>query len=266
MSLLISCGLSFSHIYDSDVIHSFRGESLDVVYRSAVYGFLEFVWQKEKISGESLGRKILDCGAGGQRAPIGLFAEHGFEAFGIDISESQIEVAKKFCKDRKLKVNLSVGDMRNIPFDNNSFDIVYEFYSMVHLRKGDILKTIQEMKRVVKKGGHLFFGFASTDTWPITGEEREKGEFWVFEHGDEEVVHSFFTGDEIEEYLEGLEILRTDRRVRNEAWWWSRLSKDDWMGMFADNWSIYSREEWEKMYDRRSEQKYTHVFYISKKS
>ncbi|MHA2424690.1 MAG: class I SAM-dependent methyltransferase [Candidatus Thorarchaeota archaeon] len=239
---------------------------MEVVYRSAVYGFLEFMWEKERITGESLGRRILDCGAGGQRPPIGLFAEHGFEAFGIDLSESQITAAKEFCKGRELTVNLSEGDMRNLPFEDNSFDIVYEFYSMVHLTKEDTLKTIQEMKRVVKNGGLLFFGFASYDTWPITGGEREKGEFWLFEHGDEEVVHSFFNDDEIEDYLEGLEILRIDRRARNDAWWWGRISQEDWMEMYADNWTKHSRKEWERMYEKRSEQIYAHIFYICKKS
>ncbi len=265
-SLLISWVLSFSNNYDNGVIISYWGDCVDVVYRSAVYGFLEFILEKERIIGESLGRRILDCGAGGQKPPIGLFAEYGFETFGIDLSESQITAAKDFCKDRELNVKLSMGDMRDLPFDDNSFDFVYEFYSMVHLTKGDTLKTIQEMKRVVKDGGHLFFGFASTDTWPLIGEEREKGEFWLFEHGDEEVVHSFFNDDEIGDYLEGLEVLRIDRRTRSDSWWWGRISKEDWLKMHADNWTDHTREEWEKMYGRRSEQKYTHIFYILQKT
>jgi ubiquinone/menaquinone biosynthesis C-methylase UbiE len=162
-------------------------------------------------------------------------------------------------------VELSVEDMRNMPFDDNYFDHVYEFYSMVHLTKKDTLKAIGEMKRVVKKGGHLFLGFASCDTWPITGEEREKNEFWLFEHGGEEVVHSFFNDDEINDYLEGLEILRIDKMARTESWWWARLSKEEWMNFYADNFTEYTREEWEKMYERRSEQKYTHIFYICMK-
>ncbi|MFW9792843.1 MAG: class I SAM-dependent methyltransferase [Candidatus Thorarchaeota archaeon] len=243
-----------------------KGDCMDVVYRAAVYGFLEFIWEKEKISGESLGRKILDCGAGGQRPPLGLFAENGFETFGIDLSENQITTAKEFCDKRNLKINLSEGDMRQIPFDDNSFDLVYEFYSMVHLTKSDTMKAIEEMKRVVKKGGHLFFGFASRETWPITGEEREKDEFWLFENDDEAVVHSFFTDDEIDNYLKGLEILRIDKMVRTESWWWARLTKEEWMNYYADNFTEYSREEWEKMYERRTEQNYTHIFYICKKS
>ena len=239
---------------------------MEVVYRSIVYGFLEFIWEKERISKEPLGRRILDCGAGGRRPSIGLFAEYGFEAFGIDIMESQIDAAKEFCKEHDLTVNLSVGDMRNIPFEDNYFDHVYEFYSMVHLTKKDTLRAIQEMKRVVKKGGHIFLGFATSDTWAITGEEREKDEFWLFEHGDDEVVHTFFPEVELDAYLEGLEVLRKEKIVRTESWWWARLSKEEWMDYYADNFTEYTRGEWEKMYDRRSEQNYTHIFYICKKS
>jgi len=238
---------------------------MDTVYRSIVYGFLEFIWETERMTKESLGRKILDCGAGGHRPSIGLFAEYGFDAYGLDISESQIDAAKEFCKEHDLTVNLSVGDMRNIPFDENYFDHVYEFYSMVHLTKKDILKAIQEMKRVVKKGGHLFFGFASCDTWPITGEEREKNEFWLFEHSDDEVVHSFFTDDEIKDYLDGLEVLRIDKNGRTDSWRSARYSKEQWMEYYADSFTEYTRHEWEKMYERRTEQNYTHIFYICKK-
>ncbi|MFW9965217.1 MAG: class I SAM-dependent methyltransferase [Candidatus Sifarchaeia archaeon] len=238
---------------------------MKVVYRSAVYWFLEFIWEKERISTESLGRRILDCGAGGRKPPLGLFAEYGFETIGIDLSETQIESAKEFCKEHDLDVKLTVGDMRNIPFDDESFDLVYEFYSMVHLTKKDTLRAIQQMKRVAKNGGHLFFGFASCDTWPITGEERERNEFWLFEHGEEEVVHSFFEDEEIDEYLEGLEVLKVDKRTMKDQWWWDRLSKEDWMNMHADNWTNHSREEWEKMYGRRTDYSYTHIFYICRK-
>ena len=258
-------GFIIHNMQNIAVIFSNSGDKMDVVYRSTVYGFLEFILEKERVSGEKLGRRILDCGAGGRTPPLGLFAEFGFETFGIDLSESQIEAAREFCKDRNLNVKFSIGDMRDIPFDDNSFDHVYEFYSMVHLTKSDILKAIEEMKRVVRRGGHLFFGFASRDTWPIMGEEREKDEFWLFEHSDEEVVHSFFNDNEIDDYLEDLEILRRDKMVRTESWWWARLSKEEWMKYYADNFTEYSREEWEKMYEQRSEQSYTHIFYICKR-
>jgi hypothetical protein len=45
-----------------------------------------------------------------------------------------------------------------------------------------------------------------------------------------------------------------------------QVSKEEWMNRHADNWTLYSKEDWEKMYDSRiSKQKYTHIFYILKK-
>ena len=87
----------------------------------------------------------------------------------------------------------------------------------------------------------------------------------MFEHGDEEIVHSFFPENELDDYLEGLEVLRKEKMVRTESWWWNRLSMEQWMDFYADNYTEYTREEWEKMYERRSEQNYTHIFYICRK-
>lgn len=50
--------------------------------------------------------------------------------------------------------------MRNIPFDNNTFDIVRQYASLVHMpitTKGKMLdKAIQENYRVLKENGILF--------------------------------------------------------------------------------------------------------------
>jgi ubiquinone/menaquinone biosynthesis C-methylase UbiE len=236
------------------------------VYHSAVHSFLRFIGQYEQIAGEKIGRRILDVGAGGRRPPLGLFYEHGFDAWGIDISERQIELAKKFAQEHEMQINFSIGDMRNIPFEDNSFDIVYEFYAMCYLTKNDIRKAISEMKRVVKPGGLVFLGFISYDTWPIEGEERSPGEFWLFEHGDEEVVHSFYEDGEPERELSGLEILQRDRRIWTYQFWMNRRSKEEWMEEYKENWTKYTKEEWEKMYDERlSKQNHAHIFYILRK-
>lgn len=236
------------------------------VYPAAVYGFLEFIRQYERTTDTNLGRKILDCAAGGRRPPLGFFHEHGFETCGIDISQKQISAAEEFSKTHGMQIRISKGDMRNITFENESFDFVYEYYSMCHLTKEDTRRAISEMTRVLRSGGLLFLGFISHDTWPIDGEEKGAGEFWLYEHGDEEVVHSFFDDHEAEEYLSGLEILSKVKKAMSHRWWMFQVSKEEWMNRHADNWTLYSKEDWEKMYDSRiSKQKYTHIFYILKK-
>lgn len=52
------------------------------------------------------------------------------------------------------------ADMRNIPFANNTFDIVRQYASLVHMpitTKGKMLdKALQENHRVLKENGVLF--------------------------------------------------------------------------------------------------------------
>ena len=93
------------------------------VYHSAVYSFLQFIRHYQQIGGKKLGNRILDVGTGGRRPPLGLFHEHSFDTWGIDISENQLELAEKFAQEHEMHINLSLGDMRAIPFDDDSFDI-----------------------------------------------------------------------------------------------------------------------------------------------
>jgi len=54
--------------------------------------------------GENL--KVLDCGAGGQLPPLAFFAEHGMDAYGIDISSEQLEKARQYCAGAGIDVDL----------------------------------------------------------------------------------------------------------------------------------------------------------------
>ena len=74
--------------------------------------------------------------------------------YGIDISEYLINLGKE-------KVGLSndelrVGSSTELPFDNNSIDFIHCSQLFEHLEKEDILKTIDEIERVIIKGGKVF--------------------------------------------------------------------------------------------------------------
>lgn len=124
---------------------------------TTVYRFLSLI-QSENENETLKGKKILDCGAGGILPPLALFSDYGFELFGIDISEEQVELGKQFFEEKNIKASLRVGDMMSMPFEDESFDYVYEHYSMCHLNKKETQKAIDEMHRVLKKGGMCFLG------------------------------------------------------------------------------------------------------------
>jgi ubiquinone/menaquinone biosynthesis C-methylase UbiE len=72
------------------------------------------------------------------------------QGVGIDISTDRIEVAKRNCKGIS-NVRFVPGSAVNIPFDNDTFDVVYSRFLLEYLPNPQI--AVGEMKRVCKPGG-----------------------------------------------------------------------------------------------------------------
>jgi SAM-dependent methyltransferase len=232
-----------------------------------VYAFLSLINARKE--GETFkGKKILDCGVGGVLPPLTLFHQHGFDSWGIDISDEQIQKAREFCEKQGIQLHLRKGDVRQIPFEDETFDYVYEHYSMCHLSKQDTSGAIHEMYRVLKKGGLCFLGVISMDTWPKSsfGEEREPGQFWGKEHGDELTLHSMFTDEEADQLVSGWEVISTEKRVlymREDA---QEISFATWMELYQQVKDRYTQEVWETKYTQRvHEFQYTHMYYFLRK-
>ena len=74
--------------------------------------------------------------------------------YGVDISRYLINLGKE-----KLKLSedeLKVGNSIKLPFDNDSIDFIHCSQLFEHLNKDDLLKTLDEMKRVLVKDGKIF--------------------------------------------------------------------------------------------------------------
>ncbi len=229
-----------------------------------IYAFLSFI-NSEQVENRKLNSiKILDCGAGGRTPPLALFYEHGFDTWGIDISDEQLEKARQYCNEKGLQINFRNGDMRQIPFDDESFEYVYEHYSMCHLSKDDTAKAIGEMYRVTKNGGACFLGLISTDSYPKSsyGKESKPGEYWMEEESGQ-VRHSMFTDKEADELVSGWEILSKEKRViylRDEA---QQTSIDKWMEMYKGMEHLYAKDIWREQYNQRLDKfNYTHIYYF----
>lgn len=100
------------------------------------------------------GKKALDVGCGG-----GILAEEfaaaGFSVTGIDPSENSIQTAKKHAIQNGLNIHYETGTAENLPYPDNSFDVVYCCDVLEHVR--DLNKAISEISRVLKSGGMFFF-------------------------------------------------------------------------------------------------------------
>lgn len=101
--------------------------------------------------------KVLDLGCG-----TGIILEqirvinHTAELFGLDLSENMISQA---VQRLNTGASLSVGDAENLPYEDQSFDLVCCVQSFHHYPNP--IKAISEIKRILKKNGT----FLLCDTW-----------------------------------------------------------------------------------------------------
>jgi ubiquinone/menaquinone biosynthesis C-methylase UbiE len=100
------------------------------------------------------GTRVLDLACGYGRFSIPL-AEMGYLVNGIDITPIFIDRAKEEARRRNLRIEFRVGDMRNIPYREASFDYVicmWNAFSEITIESEQI-RTIHEIYRVLKRGG-----------------------------------------------------------------------------------------------------------------
>ena len=234
-----------------------------------IYAFLSRIEDYRSQEGSNPGKKVLDCGAGGPRPPLILFHQHGYETTGIDFSDDSLKHAKNFCEQHKIDLDIRKGDMRELTFEEGTFDFVYEHYSMCHLGKSDTAKAIKEMHRVLKVGGLGFLGVISTDTWPksIFGKEKDvPGEFWNNHDGDYDYFHTMFTDDEANRLVSDWEILAKEKRCISMLSEARGITMDEWMEIDDEVRAGYPGKAWEQQYEKRENMfKYVHRYYFLKK-
>ncbi len=91
-------------------------------------------------------KKILDVGTGTGRLAVRL-AKAGADIVALDISEGMAEKLKAI----SYKLKAVVGDAEDLPFKNESFDIVIATFLIVHLKNPR--RFFEETYRVLKQGG-----------------------------------------------------------------------------------------------------------------
>jgi ubiquinone/menaquinone biosynthesis C-methylase UbiE len=181
------------------------------IFNPNVYRFLYFV--SRLFPDNEIEKSVLDCGAGGKIPPLGLLHGLGFDTFGIDISDEQIEKARRFEEEQNMDLNIQKGDMTEIPFDDESFGYVYSQNSIFHLTKYETAKAMQEMKRVLKPNGFLYVNFLSVEDQGYgEGEEVGPGERRALEHG-EPTVHTYYQDNEADQHFTNTKIVLKEKRI-----------------------------------------------------
>ena len=85
----------------------------------------------------------------------------------------------------------SWGDFNKLPFENETFDAVWAYTSLLHVPKAEVDKPIDEIKRVLKDKGILGLGLIEGDTEEYKESSGVNMPRWF----------SFYKKDEIESIL-----------------------------------------------------------------
>ncbi|MFA4830999.1 MAG: class I SAM-dependent methyltransferase [Patescibacteria group bacterium] len=111
------------------------------------------------------GDKVLDIGCGNGRL-YQLFSDLSIDYVGLDNSEGQIEMARK----NYPKAKFIIAEMTALPFDENSFDVIYCIAAFHHLPDEETrLQALAEMKRVLKSGGYILM-----TNWNLYSDSAQK--------------------------------------------------------------------------------------------
>ncbi len=128
------------------------------------------------LMGDACGKKVLDAGCGTGRAIDRIKIAGARDITGIDVSDKMIEIAQKHHSTAKFVV----GDCEEMPFEDESFDVVVAMFLIVHLKKLD--KFFDEVYRVLKPGGVFI----------VSNVNQKKAPKLKLKNGEEIVIDSHY--------------------------------------------------------------------------
>jgi len=122
------------------------------------------------------GQRVLDLGTGTGVLPRNLY-KYGAEFIGADISENQIEQARRLSQDAGMDIEYLVASAEDISFPDNSFDVVTACQCFQYFDKTVALPNIH---RMLKDGGHFCILFMAP--LPEESEIVRRGEELVLKY------------------------------------------------------------------------------------
>lgn len=99
---------------------------------------------------EQRGVRVLEVGCG-VGTDLLQFARAGAEVYAVDYSPRSVDLARRQLALYGLEGDIQAGDAEELPFEDNSFDLVYS-WGVIH-HTPDTARAAREIVRVLRPGG-----------------------------------------------------------------------------------------------------------------
>ena len=133
---------------------------LTPLYDALVEGPMSFSRMRKGLlaqMGDLSNKRILDIGSG--TGTMSVLIKQAFPAaqvVGLDGDPQILEIARSKAQNLGLQIQFDPGMSFELPYPDESFDIVLTSMMLHHLTREDKQKTAREMYRVLRPGGKLF--------------------------------------------------------------------------------------------------------------
>ena len=161
--------------------------------------------------------RVLDLGCGAGRNLI-YTANQGFEAHGVEMSETGLNFTKERLRKRNLEAHILKGDMNLLPYIDSCFDVVMCLFTIYHQKLKGIQTTISEVHRVLRKGGVLVANFQSKRSHMYGKGVKVEKDTFIRQNGPEKgVIHHFMGKEEIAKLLKDFKNVNIELSERKSA-------------------------------------------------
>jgi ubiquinone/menaquinone biosynthesis C-methylase UbiE len=185
-----------------------------------IHAFAQFTRAREK--------KVLEVGVGASTDFL-QWVRAGAQAHGIDLTQEAIDHARQRLAVYGLEAaDLRPADCEALPFDDDSFDLVYS-WGVIH-HTPDTFKALREIARVTRPGGRAkVMVYNRRSLWVLAVWVRHalltgrpwKSRRWVMHNKMESLGTKSYTREEIREALAGLPV--GDAKVETIVTYYDRL-------------------------------------------
>ncbi len=103
----------------------------------------------KKVTGDKI---MLDIGTGWGRW-LAAGSEKGYIPIGLDLRLEFCQTANKVMRNRNIKGYTVVGDLENLPFRDNIFDLVWSFSVIQHTHKKRLIHCLSHINRILNSKG-----------------------------------------------------------------------------------------------------------------